>query len=242
MEIYSLLTGRGKNTLRDKNILDILGKPVLYYPATAVANSKYVKKNYCSSDDSNILKEAKKIGYIPIVRPHELALPTAQHIDSIYHALDIMKSQGEIPDILITVLANNVTIKTEWVDECIEIMLDDMSVSAVVPIYQDNDHHPVRAKKIGSDGNLVMYDSGQIEGEISTNRQDLPECFFLAHNFWVLNVKTLLRKEKGEPPWDFMGKNVKPYRIDESIDIHDLTDLELARVWVSKNRKDVLVK
>ena len=242
MKVYSLLTGRGRNTLRDKNILDVLGKPVLYYPATAVANSKYIMKNFCSSDDKNILNEAEKIGYIPIVRPYELALPTAQHVDCIYHGLKIMEDHDELPDILVTVLANNVTIKPEWVDDCIERMQDDTSISAVVPIYQDNDHHPARAKRISSKGNLIVYDSNYTSGAISSNRQDLPECFFLAHNFWVLNVKSLLNHEKGEPPWDFMGKKVMPYRIDESIDIHDTTDLELAKIWVLKNRKDVFEK
>ena len=32
MKVTALLTGRGNNTLKDKNILDILGHPVLYYP------------------------------------------------------------------------------------------------------------------------------------------------------------------------------------------------------------------
>ena len=30
MKTTALLTGRGNNTLKDKNVLDILGKPVLY--------------------------------------------------------------------------------------------------------------------------------------------------------------------------------------------------------------------
>ena len=36
MKTIALLTGRGNNTLPDKNVLDILGNPVLYYPAHAV--------------------------------------------------------------------------------------------------------------------------------------------------------------------------------------------------------------
>jgi CMP-N-acetylneuraminic acid synthetase len=35
VKVTALLTGRGNNTLKDKNILDVLGKPVLYY----IANS-----------------------------------------------------------------------------------------------------------------------------------------------------------------------------------------------------------
>lgn len=238
MKVYSLLTGRGRNTLRDKNVLEVLGHPVLYYPATAVKASQYVAANYCSSDDEKILAEAKKIGYIPIKRPLELALPTAQHVDCIYHGLEVISQQNDMPDILVVVLANNVTVKTEWVDDCIKMMMDDMSITAVTPVYMDNDHHPFRAKRIDSYGNLVMYDASHAKEATSTNRQDLPECYFLAHNFWVLNVKAFLDKDViGEPPWSFMGNNVKPYCIDASVDIHDLTDLELARMWIEKNRR-----
>ena len=48
MKVTALLTGRGNNTLKDKNVLDILGKPVLYYPANAGNCSKYVTAKYCS--------------------------------------------------------------------------------------------------------------------------------------------------------------------------------------------------
>lgn len=56
-------------------------------------------------------------------------------------------------------------------------MEDDMSISAVVPIYKDNDHHPLRAKTVDANNRLQMYDQ-LINQEISTNRQDLTICYF----------------------------------------------------------------
>ena len=82
-----------------------------------------------------------------------------------------------------------------------------------------------------------MYEKN-IEGNISTNRQDLPTCYFLAHNFWVLNVKELLSGKGGQQPWDFMGYRIKPYEIEESIDIHKEEDLYLAATWIKKNYTD----
>ena len=148
MKVTALLTGRGNNTLKDKNILDVLGNPVLYYPANAGKKSPAIDSWYCSSDDEKILSIAEKIGYIPIVRPLELALPTAQHIDCILHALKVMENQYELPDIVVVILANNVTIKSEWITDCVEMMKKDMSITAVVPVYQDNDHHPCLCKHI----------------------------------------------------------------------------------------------
>lgn len=240
MLVYGLLTGRGNNTLKDKNILDILGKPVLFYPANAVLKANTIDKMFCSSDDDKILNEAEKLNHIPIKRPDYLALPTSQHVDSIFHALEYIKEQGyEQPDILVVTLANNVTIKSEWIDACVEKMKNNMEITAVVPVYEDNDHHPLRAKTIDEKGELQMYEKG-ITGKISTNRQDLPKCYFLSHNFWVLNVKHLLETNgEGQQPWGFMGDRIAYYEIEESIDIHKPIDLILAKNWIEENYTDV---
>jgi CMP-N-acetylneuraminic acid synthetase len=187
-----------------------------------------------SSDDEKILSAAETIGYKKIIRPAELGRPTSQHIDVIYHALEIIKKEGELPDICVVLLANNVTIKSQWISDCISKMQTDYSLTAVVPVYIDNDHHLLRAKSLNNDGTLSMYEK-RIIGKVSTNRQDLPLCYFLAHNFWVLNVSYLLSGKPGQPPWEFMGNKILPYEIEESIDIHDEIDLIIAKEWIMKN-------
>lgn len=236
MNIVGLLTGRGNNTLKDKNILDVLGHPVLYYPATAGINSRYIDRFYCSSDDEKILQIAETIGYRRIKRPDALATPTSKHVDVLLHALGVMKDEGYVPDLLICFLANNVTVKAKWVDDCIKSMLEDPTLSAVVPVYVDNDHHPLRAKRLNAEGFLEMYEKG-VDGPISTNRQDLPPCYFLSHNFWVLRARSIYEHESGQQPWGFMGMKIKPYVIDQSIDIHDTIDLLIAREWIKNNLK-----
>lgn len=238
MRTLALLTGRGNNTLKDKNVLDILGHPVLYYPANAASKSNVFDYMFCSSDDEKILNSAKECGFEKIVRPEELAAPTSQHVDCIYHALDfIEKEHGILPDIAVVILANNVTVKSEWIIDCVNMMREDDSCSAVVPVIIDNDHHPLRAKRVDENGNLVSYDIANCNPS-SSNRQDLPKNYFLAHNFWVLNVKKLRDREMGDGPWGFMGKTVKPYTIPVSIDIHDNEDLVLAASWVKENYTD----
>ena len=228
------MTGRGNNTLQDKNVLEILKQPVLYYPAKACRNVKNIEAFYCSSDDEKILSAAEKLGYKRILRPAFLATPNAQHIDCILHALEEIQNDGIIPDILVVLLANNVTVKSSWISDCIQIMENAPETTAVVPVYNDNDHHPLRGKIIEKDGFLGMYDKRSC-GNISTNRQDLQPCYFLAHNFWVLNVKEMLSGKVGQPPWSFMGNKIKPYIIDSSIDIHDKEDLFLAELWIKEH-------
>ena len=238
MKVTALLTGRGNNTLKDKNVLDILGHPVLYYPAHAARVAKTIDAYYCSSDDERILEAAAEEGYEKIVRPDYLGTSTAQHVDVIKHAIDVIKTKESLGDILVVILANNVTIKSGWIDECVKMMQNDMTLSAVVPVYEDNDHHPLRGKRIDENGRLQMYERG-VTGKVSTNRQDLPKCYFLSHNIWVLNTKLLLESNfEGQQPWGFMGSNIAYYEIEESIDIHKQIDLYIAKEWILENYTD----
>ncbi len=217
----------------------MLGHPVLYYPANAATKSKLIQKFFCSSDDEKILNEAEKLNYIPIKRPPELAQPDSQHIDCILHALEVIGKNFEIPEILVVILANNVTVKSQYINDCVNILLDDPEISAAVPVYVDNDHHPLRAKTVDENNKLQMYEKN-ITGKISTNRQDLPKCYFLSHNFWVLRTSNFTEENilNGQQPWSFMGNNIAYYEIGESIDIHKETDLILAREWIKKNYTD----
>jgi len=234
LKIVALLTGRGGSSLKDKNILKVSGKPLLYYPAKAAIDSRFIDDYYVSSDSQKILDAAKKIGYIPIKRPQKISKANSQHGDVIKHGLDFLKKKGIIPDILVVLLANTVVVKTKWIDDCIEALITDKSLTTVAPVYPDSDHHPFRSKKIGKNGLCEPFFnfSGK---KISTNRQDLDPSFFFCHNFWVLRGDNLDKVAGGQPPWAFMGNKIKPYIIKGGyIDVHDMKDLEESRRWLKK--------
>lgn len=234
MKVVALLTGRGNNTLKDKNVLPVLGKPLLYYPAMAAKACKLITDFYVSSDDVKILDAAAECGYKKIVRPAELALPTAQHVDAIKHALGDMKEDGVEPDILVVILANNAITKTEWIEESINNLIKNKNLSSSCPVMLELDHHPYRCKRLREDGCLDTWFDFK-DKDISTNRQDLPKNFVFCHNFWTLNLhNTIFSKKTGQQPWTFMGENCKPVVVEESFDVHDMDDILRTEKWLKK--------
>lgn len=232
MKIVALLTGRGNNTLKDKNVLPVLGKPLLYYPAMAAKACNLITDFYVSSDDEKILDAAAACGYKKIVRPAELALPTSQHIDAIKHALMVMKEDGVVPDILVVLLANSGIVKKDWIEESIQYILRDNTTSAAVPVLLEMDNHPFRSKRLREDGCLDTWFDFR-EKNISTNRQDLPMNFVLCHNFWTLNLKeSIYSTQKGQQPWTFMGNKIRPIVVKESFDVHDEEDIIKTEKWI----------
>lgn len=196
MRVAALLTGRGNNTLRDKNVIPVLGRPLCQYPAMAARNCGLVTDFYASSDDEKILAAAAAVGYRRIVRPAGLASPSAQHVDVIIHALGAMRDDGCEPDILVVLLANNAITRTEWIEESVRNLAGDPSLSASCPVMLEQDRHPYRCKRLREDGCLdTWFDFGG--RAISTNRQDLPANFVLCHNFWTLRLSNSVYGEGG---------------------------------------------
>lgn len=233
-KVFALVTGRGNNTMKDKNIRIINGKPLIYYPTKAALDSSLVNKVFISSDDENILNSMPELNTIKIKRPKELAQPNSKHIDAIIHALNVFENEQNKPEILVVLLANSLTVKSEWITSCIEEIKQDPTIDAVVPVYNEQDHHPFRAKKINKDGYLESWFNFG-EDQISTNRQELPNNYFLGHNFWVLNLKNRELTDSGQKPWTFLGHKIKPFIVDECFDVHDEHDLERSERWLAKN-------
>lgn len=234
--ISVLITGRGNNTLPDKNVIDVLGKPLLQYGAIAGKKVERARNFFVSSENEKILSAAESCGYTRIERPEEYSLPNAQHVDCLVHAIEVMKDNHNVdPDILVVILANCATIRTEWINDCIDIILEHPSATSAIPVQQNNDHHPLRAKKIDKHGFLKPF-SDKSDTLVSSNRQDLESNFFVCHNFWVLNLKNMNNDlSVGDSPWPFMGDKVIPYTVDYSLDVHHPEDIYLTEVWLRKN-------
>lgn len=233
MNISVLLTGRGNNTFQDKNVHPVFGKPLLYYTALQAKQVEEISSFWVSSDCDKILSAAGELDYKRIRRPDHLSQPDSQHADVIDHALEVMKREGDDPQILVVLLANTVTVKAQWIKDCISLLKETHDSTASVPVYKQLDHHPFRAKFINDHGLLEPF--FDFEGKrISTNRQDLVPSYFLCHNFWVLNLKNI-KRNSGQPPWTFMGDKVIPYTVDEAFDVHDQDDIERSEKWLIRN-------
>ena len=134
------------------------------------------------------------------------------------------------PEDYIILLANAPIIKSNWIKKCLNIILKNKKISAIIPVIENNDHHPLRAKKI-SNGYIKGY--LKTKSKMSSNRQDLEKNYFLCHNFWITRTNSIY-KNAGFYPWKFMGKRVKPFIIKHSIDIHNYEDVILANHLVKK--------
>tara|TARA_B100000767_G_scaffold206542_1_gene193471 strand:+ start:1025 stop:1738 length:714 start_codon:yes stop_codon:yes gene_type:complete len=232
IKIIALLTGKGGSGLKNKNIIKIKKIPLCGYPCKEAKKIKLIDEFYASSEDKKILNVTKKYGFKTILRPKTLSKKNSLHRDVLMHAINHFKKKKIYPEIIVVLLANSATIKAKWIADCLKKLMRSKQSTACVPVINNNDHHPFRAKKINNNGYLNSF--FKFTKKISSNRQDLPDNFFLAHNFWCIKTESILTN-KGQAPWNFLGKNVIPYKIKSSIDIHEKDDVLLTNNWLNKN-------
>jgi len=230
-KICALMIGRGGSSLPGKNILPVHGVPLLQWAAGAAVRSRHIGRYYISSDDDDILSTAGAAGYVEIRRPPELCTATAQSSDAVRHALDIIERDGPV-DIVVLQHANVGTISEKIIDDCVDELLADPSLSAVVPSHEQSEYHPYRGKRL-VDG--IMQPFVEDAGKVSANRQDLPTCLFFDHSIWALR-REAIRDPNGQPPWPCMGQKIKPYVTEGCLDVHDIEDIGKTEKWITEHR------
>lgn len=231
MKNIALLCGRaGSQSVREKNLYPVLGRPMMMYPLLAAKAAAHVDDVFITTDSEKMKSIARENGVRVIDRPAELATPTAQHVDTLIHALAGIAGQGVAVKYLVVLMCNCATYPKGLIDECIERLDRDPAADSCVTGFVENDHHPYRVKQMGSDGYLRTW--MDLSGvSVSTNRQDLPPCHVLDHAMWILRVSTCF-PPKGQKPWTFMGNRILFANNEGSRDIHSMEDFEYTEKYL----------
>lgn len=99
MKILVIIPARGGSKgVRDKNIIDICGKPLIQYSidlALILKKMDLVQEVIVSTDSSKILDISTKLGVkVPFLRPKNISGDKAKSIDYILHSINFYESLG----------------------------------------------------------------------------------------------------------------------------------------------------
>ena len=229
MKNVVIVTAKGGNrSVENKNIIPILGIPVMLYPLRAAKLASLVDGIYVSTEDPKIMALSGKEGAEIIDRPNSLSQPTSLHADVIKHAVEKVTSKH--PDLknVVVLLGNTVMITPGVIDKCFR-MLDDPEndCDSVTTVWRAQDDHPYRALKVNQAGYIESF----LDMKCGSNRQSYPPVFFYDQGIWAFKKECALEL-KGPTPWTWLGQKCRmverPWVTGR--DIHSWIDVS-ASVW-----------
>ena len=221
--ILALIPARGGSKgIKDKNIVPLLGKPLISYSIEAGKASKYIDTIVVSTDNQEIAEVAVLYGAdIPFLRPKELALDTSKTIDAVIHAIDLINSKKPVYDVLI-LLQPTQPLRTSFdIDRAIETYFEnDENDLASVSLVTD---HPLLIRSISENGNLIPL----LQKNSTCRRQDMPPYYRINGCIYINKIKELNYNTS-------FNDNLVPYIMPQnhSIDIDCIDDLHIAEMYL----------
>jgi CMP-N-acetylneuraminic acid synthetase len=224
----ALITARGGSQgLPRKNVIGLLGIPLIAWTIKAALRSKSIDKVYVSSEDEEILEVSKAYGANLIERPLELSRDDTPSAPVISHAIEFLKTiYGNFETLLL--LQPTSPLRTEvHIDESFELYESKTNGSTVISCSTPDICIP-KCFKASEDGTMLP-----IFGDDSSykRRQDLSEFFYPNGAIYIFSRKDF--EDSNLIP----SKRIYPYIManDVSIDIDDLNDLIKCERFMESN-------
>lgn len=224
-KILALIPARGGSKgIKNKNIIDLCGKPLIAYSIEAARGSNYIDDVIVTTDSSTIAEISVEYGAeVPFLRPKELASDKSKTVDAVVHAINELKKEGREYDCLVLLQATQPLRTCFDIDSAIEEYYERgenalVSVSAV-------DDNPILIRTISDKDMLVPL----LSLSSTCRRQDMPQYYKVNGCIYINKVSEIDYNTS-------FNDNKIPYvmPVERSVDIDELKDLEVAKYYLKE--------
>ena len=243
--LVNILARAGSTGVKDKNIADVGGKPVLWYSVTEALKSKYADAVCVSTDSEKYAKVAEDAGVkVPFLRAAEYSTKSSTAADaSKWTTLEYEKHSKEKYDYIVDFMNSNPFKIVDDLDRCIEILNENDNADTVVAVNRVWDGHPDRIKQI-VDGELQDW-PGTNE-VLESLRQDLtPPAYIRCGSVYAMKRHVLIDEgnRRGKVSIPYVMPDERVCNIDEPKDLltaKSMMELRNKEIVKSKSLYNVL--
>ncbi len=212
---------------------------MMLYPLLAAKKSKYVEQVWVSTDSPRMKQIAKDNRAEVIDRPAHLATKEALSEDVFCHAYEhIRQATGKTPELLVLLMANAPIIRTETINEGIEVLRKDAGLDSAVSVSCYNMYSPLRARRIIEDGTLQPFVSLELIGDparFSSDRNSQGDAWFADMGVSVVRPRCLEDVANGLLPQRWMGKRIYPLRQWGGLDVDFKWQVPYVEDWLREH-------
>jgi CMP-N,N'-diacetyllegionaminic acid synthase len=221
-EVIGIIPARGGSKgIKNKNIVDLDGKPLMCHTINAALEAKKIDQVWVSSDDPFICEIARKAGSNIITRPKNLADDTANANSVVNHFLDSLSEKKISGDTVIVYLQPTSPLRTATHINSALTIFEQMRLKALVSVRKSS-VSLFKALKLDENNFLETLFEERLS---NANRQDLPDCYFPNGAIYAFLVSEFYARG------GFPTNGAYPFLMsdDDSVDVDSLDDLEKIR-------------
>ena len=242
MAIAIMIGRKGSLGFPGKNVAEIAGHPMAWWPLNAACQTPEISRCYVSTDDPDIAEIGQSLGARIIERPAYLASNDALGEDVYVHAHSVVREeldqQGERDEIYALLMANAVTIRPAQISEGISVLRNRPEVDSAVTVSRYNMWSPLRARSIDSEGLLQPFVPFEVFGDPATlncDRDSQGDVWFADMGVSVVRSSNLDHLKDGLLPQKWMGQSIYPIRNEGGLDVDFPYQLPQAAYWLRNN-------
>lgn len=225
-KILSIIPARGgSKRLPRKNILPLVGKPLILWTIEAAKKSKYIDKIVVSTEDEEIYNLCIENETEVIKRPDYLATDEASSIDVVMHVIESLNEKFEY----IILLQPTSPLRSEkHLDEAIELLFNK-NADAIISVCEVD--HPVQwCNKLDSNLSLKNFISEEF---LNKRSQELEKYYRINGAIYICKTEKFLEEKTF-----FLKNNIFAYVMsrEDSIDIDNIIDFKLAEILIKEKK------
>lgn len=216
----------GSKGLKDKNIKNLCGKPLMAYSIEAAVNSALFDVVHVSTDSEDYAVIAREYGAdVPFLRSEQLSSDTAATWDGVRFVINEYQKRGKEFDI-ITVLQPTSPLRTpEDINDAVEFFKNKNAnmISSVCEM----EHSPLWSNVLPDDLSLENFEDENIA---YLPRQELPVYYRENGAIYIVRTKHLMKEQ------NIYKQNSFAYIMDKyhSVDIDDEYDFLFAQLMLER--------
>jgi hypothetical protein len=238
--ICALLLGRKDSTgFPGKNLLPVLGRPLMLYPLLAAQASPAIERVYVSTDSLDIKALALQRGAHVIERPPHLATKEALGEDAFAHGYTVIRDElsrtGASLELLVLLFCNAATVSPQLLESGIAALRQDSEADSAVTVSVYNMWSPLRARRLDERGYLQPFVPFETFGDPATlncDRDSQGDVFFADMGASIVRPHCLEHLHGGLLPQRWMGQRILPIRQWGGLDVDYPWQIPLVEYWL----------
>ena len=210
----------GSKGIPRKNIIDVVGKPLIAYTIETALASRYLDRVIVSTDDAEIEEVSKQYGAeVPFLRPAHLATDEAKTIDAV---VDTLERIDETYDYVVLLQPTQPLRTTQQIDDAIQQVVEQ-NQSSLVSVEEVTDH-PILYRTMTKEGKLLPL----LHQNSTVRRQDF-EPYYKVNGLIYINKVDELTHDTS------LNDNEYSFLTKQTIDIDTWNDIKEFRGLLKKS-------